>query len=241
MNAIILAAGRGSRMKSYTDEMPKCLVSVRGKTLLQRQIDSLHASGVSKIAVVSGYRRECLPLEGMTEFFNPRWRETNMVSSLACAAQWLRQDSCIVSYSDIFYPPDAVVKLVENTAPISITYDSEWLELWSNRFSDPLSDAETFRIDENGYVVEIGGKANSVSEIQGQYMGLLKITPDGWSEIERVRQALSSFERDCLQMTKLLQLVIAQNGIAVKGTEFSGTWGEVDSPDDLDFYSKQSG
>jgi choline kinase len=116
VKAIILAAGRGSRMKSLTDEHPKCLVELRGKPLLEWQLESLRAAGISDIAVVTGYKREVLAERGLSEFHNPRWAETNMVSSLACAESWLQGEPCIVSYSDIFYSPVAVQSLINSDA-----------------------------------------------------------------------------------------------------------------------------
>ena len=71
MKAIILAAGRGSRMKKLTDELPKCLVELRGKTLLDWQLEALRAAGITEIAIVTGYKREMLTNRGMFDFHNP--------------------------------------------------------------------------------------------------------------------------------------------------------------------------
>ena len=60
MKAIILAAGRGSRMKELTEEIPKCLLEVEDKALLDRQIESLRGAGIDEIAIVTGYKRELL-------------------------------------------------------------------------------------------------------------------------------------------------------------------------------------
>ena len=103
-------------MKSLTDERPKCLVELRGKPLLEWQLESLRAAGISDIAVVTGYKRELLAERGLSAFHNPRWAETNMVSSLACAESWLQGEPCIVSYSDIFYSPVAVQSLINSDA-----------------------------------------------------------------------------------------------------------------------------
>ena len=89
MIAIILAAGRGSRMKSMTDERPKCLVEVKGRTLLDRQINAIKTAGIKQISIVTGYKRELLSINGIKEFHNSNWAETNMVSSRACADEWL--------------------------------------------------------------------------------------------------------------------------------------------------------
>ena len=60
MKAIILAAGRGSRMKKLTNDKPKCLVKLHGKPLLEWQLESMRKSGISEIAIVTGYKHEML-------------------------------------------------------------------------------------------------------------------------------------------------------------------------------------
>lgn len=237
MKAIILAAGRGSRMKSLTDDRPKCLVEFRGKTLLQWQIDALHEADVREIAIVRGYRGELLEPYRLTTFENLRWAETNMVSSLACAAKWLREEPCIVSYSDLFYKGGAVRQLLGCDADLALTYDPNWLEIWQKRFANPLDDAETFRIDANRRIVEIGKKPKTVEEVQGQYMGLLKLKPAAWAAIESLRATLEPRLCDRMDMTSTLQRLIEAN-FPVFGVPVASSWGEIDSDEDL---AKQSG
>jgi choline kinase len=236
VKAIILAAGRGSRMKSLTDERPKCLVELRGKPLLEWQLESLRAAGISDIAVVTGYKRELLAERGLSEFHNPRWAETNMVSSLACAESWLEGQPCIVSYSDIFYSPVAVQSLINSDAALAVTYDPNWLQLWTERFGDPLLDAETFRLTATHTLAEIGNKPQSVDDVQGQYMGLLRFTPEGWAEVVRLRAELSPQQRDSMHMTNTLQRVIDAGRVPIAAVAYTGEWGEVDSSEDLSVY-----
>lgn len=236
MKAIILAAGRGSRMKSLTDERPKCLVELRGKSLLAWQLAALRGAGISEIAIVTGYKRELLADQGLTEFHNSRWAETNMVSSLACADSWLKTEPCIVSYSDIFYSPSAVLSLMTCDASLAVTYDPNWLELWTRRFGDPLLDAETFRLTPDNTLAEIGSTAKSVNDIQGQYMGLLRFTPESWAEIVRLRAGLAPQQRDKVHMTNTLQQVIDAQQIPIHALPYAGEWGEVDSCEDLFLY-----
>jgi choline kinase len=236
MKAIILAAGRGSRMKKLTDERPKCLVELRGKALLDWQLDALRGAGISDIAIVTGYKRELLTDRGLVEFYNPRWMATNMVSSLACATSWLTAGPCVVSYSDIFYDAAAITALIGCEASLAVTFDSNWRALWEKRFGNPLLDAETFRLRPDGTLAEIGNKPETVEEIQGQYMGLLRFAPAGWNEVVRIRAGLSSEERDRMHMTGTLQKVIEAGRIPVAAVPYAGEWGEVDSPDDLVSY-----
>ena len=238
MKAIILAAGRGSRMKSLTKKKPKGLVKFREKPLIQWQLESLIAAGVTQIGVVTGYKSELLDPYNLTQFYNPRWHETNMVSSLEWAKDWLNSESCIVSYSDIFYEASAINSLINCVADLAITYDTNWLAMWEKRFEDPLSDAETFVLNANSELIEIGKKPNTVDEIQGQYMGLIKFTPKSWKKIVNLRSTLSDGLRDKMYMTEALQLVIDQTKIPIIAIPYEDLWGEVDSETDLMYYSK---
>ncbi|MBO6788924.1 MAG: phosphocholine cytidylyltransferase family protein [Dinoroseobacter sp.] len=236
MKAIILAAGRGSRMNDLTDDRPKCMVELDGKTLLSRQINALRSGGVTEIAIVTGYRHEMLGNQADHEFHNPRWSETNMVSSLATAAEWLKGSPCIVSYSDIFYSAKAVRQLASSPAPLAITFDPNWQNLWTQRFGDPLLDAETFQISQDGDILEIGKHPSKLDDIQGQFMGLLRFTPQAWTELEAVRMAMSNAASDKLDMTSSLQHIIERGNMPVKGIRYDGDWGEVDNEQDLIVY-----
>ena len=197
MKAIILAAGRGSRMKSLTDDRPKCLVKFNDKPLLDMQVEALREAGINEISVVTGYKRELIKSrDDLFEFHNPLWASTQMVSSLEYADSWLSNYPCLVSYSDIFYESVAITSLVQSNAPISITYDPNWDEMWAMRFHNPLHDAETFKIDSAGRLIEIGHIPTTLSQVQGQYMGLLKFAPEGWGELKRIRSFLPQNERD---------------------------------------------
>ena len=237
MKGIILAAGRGSRMGALTDERPKCLTVMAGRTLLEWQMSALRAAGVNDIAIVTGYKKELLePLADKT-FVNERWAETNMLMSLACAAEWLRTDRCIVSYSDIFYSVLAIRSLMQCQQDICITYDKNWLKLWALRFGDPLSDAERFQLASDGSIAVIGGKAASASEIEGQYMGLLSFTPQGWRNVEKYIESSGPGGVDRLDMTGLLARLI-QSGHKIFAAKYEGEWGEVDSATDLSLYER---
>jgi L-glutamine-phosphate cytidylyltransferase len=150
MRALILAAGRGSRMGNLSDDRPKCLVELEGKPLIERQIAALRRGGVDQIGVVRGYRAEMIDLPGLFYFANERWAETNMVMSLAAAAAWLGSGPVIVSYADIFYRGDLVRGLAGAPGQLVVSYDRAWRRLWTRRFTDPLADAETFRTNASG-------------------------------------------------------------------------------------------
>lgn len=233
MKGIILAAGRGSRMLDETADRPKCLVELAGRPLLAWQLKALAEAGVNDIAVIGGYRIEDLePLSGrygFTLLANPDWRETNMVSTLLCGREWSNQQACLVSYADIVYPADHVGSLLAATQPVAVTYDTEWESLWRLRAEDPLADAETFR-EIKGRLVEIGGKPDSLAEVQGQYMGLLQIREKGWPAIGEATGSLGE-KTAKTDMTALLRLLLSR-GVEIGAVPVSGRWCEVDNGED---------
>lgn len=239
MKAIILAAGRGSRMGDNTDEHPKCLVELAGIPLLIRQVAALRRGGVSEIGIVRGYRADAIDVPGAKYFHNQRWADTNMVMSLLTASSWLAAGPTLVSYSDIFYRHELVRRLAAAAGDLAISYDRRWLDLWKRRFTDPLSDAETFRIDASGRLIEIGGKTSRLEDIEGQYMGLLRFTPTAWAAVEAELVRISRPARDRLDMTSLLRRLI-DSGTAIYTVATEGDWGEIDNPSDVLLYEKMS-
>nr|WP_246027780.1 phosphocholine cytidylyltransferase family protein [Paenibacillus curdlanolyticus] len=237
MRAILLAAGRGSRLGSLTAEVPKCMVSLAGRTLLSRQIEVIRQSGIDMIGIVRGYKAEQIEVPGAVYFHNEEWSSTNMLVSLMQANSWLKEERCFVSYSDIVYGVDAIEALQNTEEPIIIPYNVNWLPLWQARFVDPLSDAETFRVDSYGYVTEIGGKPSSVEEIQGQYMGLLMLSPEGWRTIEHLTGKLDKADVRRMDMTGLISALV-NNGVPVRAIPYEGPWLEVDSESDLRLYEQ---
>ena len=87
-------------------------------------------------------------------------------------------------------------------------------------------------------LAEIGRPATSISEIEGQYMGLLRFTPKGWGELARIRSMMSSRYCDALDMTGALQRVIDENRIPIQAIPYDQQWGEVDSGSDLNLYEE---
>lgn len=235
MRGLILAAGRGSRMVDATADRPKGLVELGGRALLDWQLAALRDARIRDIALVRGYRGEAFDGRGLRLFDNPDWAATNMVASLARAADWLSAEACVISYADIFYPAEAVRRLTAAQGDIVLGYDPAWLALWSRRFANPLADAETFRIDGQGRVLEIGGKTGNAAGIQGQYVGLFRLTPQGWARIAAFLSTCDAALRAKLDVTALLARLIAA-GVEIRGVPIPGPWGEVDEPTDLALY-----
>ncbi len=237
MRAIILAAGRGSRLAALTSQRPKCLVGLAGRPLLDWQLDALRAAGIEEIAIVRGYRAEQIERPSLTYFENPEWAESNMVVSLLQADSWLRLGPCLIAYGDIVYHSEIVQQLARSRDSIAVAYDVLWRELWEARFERPLRDAETFRIKE-GRILEIGARPESLDQVEGQYMGLIKTTPAGWNRIEDLICRLDPATSRQLDVTGLLRQLIAR-GCRVGAVPTRGRWCEVDRGKDIVLYEQK--
>jgi choline kinase len=101
-----------------------------------------------------------------------------------------------------------------------------------------LADAETFRMDAAGQLLEIGGKTTRIEDIEGQYMGLLKFTPSAWSAVEALLSTLDPAIRNRLDVTGLLRLLLAEKELPVGTFGTDGQWGEIDNPEDVELYQK---
>lgn len=238
MQAVILAAGSGTRLRPMTDDRPKCMVEVQGRPLLHIQLAVLRRAGASRITVVGGYLADRLATDpDVQRLTNPEYAATNMVWTLKCAARAIGED-CVISYGDIIYPPQVIEALLGSPHEIAVAVDLGWREYWERRFQDVLSDAETLAMDGDGMLREIGRKPSRLEDIQGQYIGLVRFRG---RQAAALRQRLEGLEAGtdvggkpaaAAYMTDLLQVLIDE-GRAVAAAPFRGEWCEVDSPRDL--------
>lgn len=243
---IILAAGQGTRLKPLTDTRPKAMVPLLGRPLLHHLLASFRQAGLEDITIVGGYMVDRLDAQGCKVVVNSLFASTNMVESLFCAADALVGGTdVIVSYSDTVFEPKVLKRLIEGhgDSDLTVTSDRSWHRLWSLRMGDPLADTETFRFSADGRLIELGKKPRQMSDIQGQYMGLFRISGRRIADLKAVYEGLDrsrSYDGKTasqMYMTSLIQLLIDQ-GWKVDVAEVDGGWLEVDTLSDLETYER---
>ncbi len=240
MKAIILAAGRGSRLKPYTKESPKCLTELGGMTLIERQLQTLRNQGIDDIIIITGYKSDQLKLPETRQIHNTSWANTNMVESLFCAEAEFGKD-IIVSYSDIIYEPNVLSSLLMSTEDISVVVDRKWRAYWEYRFDNPLCDAESLKINSTGHITDIGAPTEDINSIEAQYIGLMRFQKKGISAIKNARSNFHKQLRPWMTqhpikkayMTDLLMEVILM-GYHVKAVPIENGWLEVDTVNDYE-------
>lgn len=233
VKALILAAGRGSRLGELTDDKPKGFVMINKKSLLERTIENFNSSSIQEFGIVGGYKYQQLAALTNNLFINNEWASTSIFSSLNCADEWLSNYECIVSYSDIFYSQNILQQIIDSTNDINIAYDPNAVKLWQERFANPLLDLETFQIDKNNQIYEIGNRAPSLEYIEGQFMGVFKTTPLGWKQLKET-WATTGFDKN-MDVTSMFNLAL-KLGVKLYGVANQDPWGEVDHPSDIKLY-----
>lgn len=125
MKAVILAAGIASRLRPLTDTMPKCLLRLGERCLLERAFDALIANGIEEYVVVTGYRHQQIvdflslryPQLSITYIYNERYAATNNIYSLWLTRSCVADSEVLLLDSDIVFDPQIISILLASDKP----------------------------------------------------------------------------------------------------------------------------
>jgi L-glutamine-phosphate cytidylyltransferase len=243
MRAIIIGAGRGSRLGHETREVPKTLVPVMGRPMLDWVLEALAEGGIQRrdVVFVCGYAehavRERYP--DLHYVRNPDWPNNNILLSLLHARDFL-STGFVSTYADIVYEGAVVRRLVDSPHDIALGCDTEWRRRYTSRTQHPESDAEKLRA-ESSRVVELSRKIPS-ERADGEFIGVMKLTREG------ARQFLSAFdvaraefsgrvyrEGRSFEKAYLIDLLadMLERGAAMHRENTRGGYMEIDTLEDL--------
>jgi len=184
MRPIVIGAGRGSRLGAETDEIPKALVPVMGRPMLEWILDALGAAGFARrdVVYICGYRADVMRARypEFTFVENRDWERNNILASLLCARH-LFGDGFVSTYADIVYRGSTVKKLVASGHGKVLACDTDWRRRYVDRSLHPESDGEKMRA-EGTRVVELSRRIAS-EQASGEFIGVAKASADGAREI----------------------------------------------------------
>ena len=228
-------------MGSLTQDLPKGMLSLDGKTLIERQLEVLHASGLNDIVFITGYQAEKITYSGVRYCHNPRYASTNMVETLMCARHEMTDD-ILVAYSDIIYSPALAQAVASSNHDIGVAVDAGWRDYWTLRYGTTETDLESLSISQEGLITEIGKPVETSEGLAYRYIGLLKFSRRG------IQQLLSIYDRKQAEdscwsqsgnpfvkgyMTDLLHEAIV-SGLPVQPIISRGGWLEFDTEEDYE-------
>ena len=244
MKAIILAAGQGTRLKKYTENLPKGMLNFMGKTLIERQIEMYRKCGIDDIIIIKGYAGEKINYDGIKYYTNENFASTNMVETFLMAEEEF-DDDIIVSYSDIVFELDLLKKMILVEGDFNCAVDDNWKEYWLKRYGKIDFDTESLVINKDNNITELGLENPPIEKISARYIGLLKFSKAGLKFIQKtMRDAHENFAKDepwqqsgkpvsKAYMTDLLNAII-ESGREVKAIHFNNGWIEFDTNEDYE-------
>ncbi|MDJ0391105.1 phosphoenolpyruvate mutase [Roseomonas sp. E05] len=231
--AVVLAAAGGA-LGGQAPDQPKCMVDIRGQSLLKRLAGTLRESGVRDITVVRGDRKEAVALQGARLLDNDRHAETGEAWSLACAREAIRGETVVV-YGDVLFRRYILDSLLTSSADVVIAVDTlaathptpgpRDLVAADHRFSGDYLDDQPAHLRRMGADLAPG-------EVCGEWMGLARFSARGAAWL---REEIAALEAEGLleraDMPLLLTRLAARHPVRVK--YFTGHWLDVDTLTDL--------
>jgi choline kinase len=226
MRGIILAAGKGSRLNGTAGEMPKCLVKVGGRTLIERQIAALREAGVDDIAVVAGcqadrVRRSCG--HGITYVENSKYAQTNSLYSLWMARPLLFEGFVVLNCDVLFHPV-----LLQDL--LTSRHEDALLLAYREPDQPEFGDEEMKVKVRCGRVSEIS-KDMEPAEADGENLGIVKFGPEGARVLVDIMDRLiadGGVRAWAPRAFREFAQVRALHAIGTRGFP----WIEIDFPDD---------
>ncbi|MFH2021111.1 MAG: phosphocholine cytidylyltransferase family protein [archaeon] len=187
MKAIIIAAGPCKRLRPLTVDLPKCMLLINGKPILQNTIELFQKNKITDISVIRGYKKEKINFPGITYFENPDFWNNNILHSLMFARPKIEEaiknnEELIISYSDILYNEVPLSALISSKNAISAVVDTKWREYYQGRTDHPASEAENVLFDDKLRIEKIGKHIitdGADPDRQGEFIGLWKFSPKG--------------------------------------------------------------
>ena len=241
MNAIILAAGMGMRLLPDTEDIPKGMVKLFDKSLIEMQIDIFKKCGIDDISIVTGHLTEIINFPSINYFKNENFSTTHQNESIYCARQKL--NDTIICYADLIFDISIIKKMINFKGDIGIAVRSDWKSHYKGRILHPLSEADNVLIDESGKIIEIRKNIQKPNSNIGEFLGVVRLSSKGSSLfLKRYSEphvgtfhSSPSIKQSILpdMLQELIDL-----GINVEPVMISEKWSEVDTPQDLDFARK---
>lgn len=237
VTAIVLAAGASPELGTLTEDRPKAMLDIKGRSLLERQIDALNGASVKDIAVVVGWKKEAVTLPNVKRYVAPEG-QGELSSLLAAAAELKRR--CVVLYGDILFDQGVLERLLTAEGDVVLVVDRAPLKDPGLRDMVVTADAheKAARSLAGGHqTVQAIGRG--LVEGNGEWIGMLMLSETGVQKVKEAVEALRAKGGPVHQaknlasaaLTDLLQTLV-ERGVAVRAIDTYKGWMEIDSFED---------
>ena len=241
MKAIFIAAGKGSRLGSLTNNLPKPLVDVNGKSIIERQINLLSKKNINDIVIVTGYKKEKFTFKNIEYVFNPNFLTDEQAGSLMRAREKFSGD-VLIMFGDILFDEQILEQVLNVNDHIAIAIDKNWKKSYLERNDNPIDKAEKVLL-KNNKIVQVSAKQidADLNVETGELLGIMKLSSEGSKILIEHYEKLENnhtgkfHDAESFQKAKFVDILqeLTSTGISINPIIITGNWCEIDTPDDL--------
>ena len=246
MKAIIIAAGIGSRLGDLTKDLPKPLIDINGKSILERQIELFKKFGINEIFIVTGYKNNKIKFSDITCVYNSEYQQTEQIGSLMKARNEISGD-VIISFGDILFEEKILEELLENKDDFVLVSDPNWKKSYESRPDNPPTQSDFIALKNNKIIkffknsLEID---NSYSVVE--FIGLMKMSAmssniflQKYNNLEKSHTGKFHFASSFMN-AKFIDFFeeLRLSGIQMYTLNVNCKWCEIDTIQDLEIAKK---
>ena len=241
MIVVILSAGSATRLGELTKNLPKGLLDINGKSLVERQIEVFDSNNIEKIILIVGPNRDKFCLENVDYVYDESHNQHEQLGSLFAAKKFI-EDDVIISFGDVLVEKNVFEQIMNSSFEIGLAVDLDWKQNYIKRSMHPESEADLVRI-ESSMITQIQKRLvqNNTEKI-GEFLGIVKLNKNGAKIFVETYdkllessngkfQSASSFKKAFL--TDFIQELIDRQ-VSIHPIFINGNWFEIDTSQDLD-------
>jgi len=233
-SAVILAASQGEDLDELTEDIPKTLLKVGSKSILERAVSVMNELGVKDVTVVRGFAKDKISLPNLKYVDNDEYETTQEVYSLYLALQGI-SGGVVVSYGDILYKKYVLSNLLDGNSDITLVVDAGWKQSKSaERYADYVVCDQQY--DKTVFDKHISLQRvvddHRVDGVCGEWIGLLFLSENGSDAVAEYLGLLDKSVLKTLRMRDLLNSLI-DNGLAINVQYIHQDWIDIDDLFDL--------
>ncbi len=251
VTALIAAAGYEKTMLPLIQDRPKCLLDIKGKSILERQVGSLNECNIKDITVIRGYQKEAITLPNIRYYDNDRYEDTGDLFSFFCAEPEIH-GRCIFLYGDIIFDTPILQKLLKSPADITLVVDFSWRDSQQTHGHPSSSPPDLVHLEtapgnsyryvapEDSYRVLKIGQSLSPDTAHGEFIGMMMCSTEGTQKFKDLYREIASQPQAIMHespsfhkasLTDIIQLLI-NRGESVQCVPIYKGWMDVDSFED---------
>ena len=246
MKIIIIAAGSSTRLRNEIKDVPKGLLKINDKSIIEIQLGLFKKNQLSDITIITGPNKQKFEFKNVNYIHDNEFQNHDVLGSLM-ASKSIMNDDVLTSYSDIVFDENVLHSMLDFKGDIGIAVDLYWEKNYVNRIQHPKSQADNVLL-QNNKILKIRKNIKEYKSTQnlGEFIGLVKLSKNGAKIfVEKFNHLIKSHKGkfhnalslEKAYLTDMLQELI-DSGIRISPIYTSGKWCEVDTPQDLDIARK---